>query len=245
MLTLSNLNLAEAEKALCLGALQEGGTQAKAAFLLGISRHALSRRLSKFERPPSEAKKSCYPPNPMPLQDSQILQQIREGVLRHAKHAPWDQRLRFQILWALDVVRELGGSLSGLATAIGLHKQFIHLWNSHEPLRRKAKEDPRAEFFRELLRKELSSLAFLPKKEPKLELPKPEAPKPEAPKPEPAPSSTSATINPIEILGIEDVLEDGSLVVRGVVRKGHPMYVPLLRGRLVMQKGAQIHDAQK
>lgn len=44
---LESYNLAVAEKALCLAALREGGSIVEAARMLGITRHALKRRIVK------------------------------------------------------------------------------------------------------------------------------------------------------------------------------------------------------
>ncbi len=46
-LVLEDLNLAEAEKNLCIEALNAAGTIVDAAKLLGITRHALKRRIIK------------------------------------------------------------------------------------------------------------------------------------------------------------------------------------------------------
>ncbi|MGB1278273.1 MAG: helix-turn-helix domain-containing protein [Nannocystaceae bacterium] len=46
-LVLEDLSLAEAEKNLCIEALNAGGTIVDAAKLLGITRHALKRRIIK------------------------------------------------------------------------------------------------------------------------------------------------------------------------------------------------------
>lgn len=47
-LTLEDLNLANAERRLCLEALTTGGNIVNAAGLLGITRHALKRRIVKL-----------------------------------------------------------------------------------------------------------------------------------------------------------------------------------------------------
>ena len=44
---LEDLNLRKAERLLCLQALQKGGSIVEAAQLLGITRHALKRRMVK------------------------------------------------------------------------------------------------------------------------------------------------------------------------------------------------------
>lgn len=44
---LEDLNLRKAERLLCLSALQKGGSIVEAAQLLGITRHALKRRMIK------------------------------------------------------------------------------------------------------------------------------------------------------------------------------------------------------
>jgi DNA-binding NtrC family response regulator len=46
-LVLDDFNLAAAERRLCLAALEQGGNIVNAAKLLGITRHALKRRISK------------------------------------------------------------------------------------------------------------------------------------------------------------------------------------------------------
>lgn len=48
-ITLDTLNLAAAEKALCERALAEGGSIVEAAQLLGITRHALKRRIIQHQ----------------------------------------------------------------------------------------------------------------------------------------------------------------------------------------------------
>jgi transcriptional regulator of acetoin/glycerol metabolism len=45
---LEDLNLESAERHLCLAALREGGNIVNAAKLLGITRHALKRRIVKL-----------------------------------------------------------------------------------------------------------------------------------------------------------------------------------------------------
>ena len=45
---LEDLNLETAERRLCLGALERGGNIVAAAELLGITRHALKRRIIKL-----------------------------------------------------------------------------------------------------------------------------------------------------------------------------------------------------
>lgn len=44
---LEDLNLRKAEKMMCLQALEKGGSIVEAALLLGITRHALKRRIIK------------------------------------------------------------------------------------------------------------------------------------------------------------------------------------------------------
>ena len=44
---LNSYNLASAEKALCVAALEQGGSIVEAARMLGITRHALKRRIVK------------------------------------------------------------------------------------------------------------------------------------------------------------------------------------------------------
>lgn len=46
---LQSYNLASAEKALCVAALEQAGSIVEAARLLGITRHALKRRIIKHE----------------------------------------------------------------------------------------------------------------------------------------------------------------------------------------------------
>jgi transposase-like protein len=46
---LEDLNLRKAERLLCLTALQKGGSIVEAAQLLGITRHALKRRMIKHQ----------------------------------------------------------------------------------------------------------------------------------------------------------------------------------------------------
>ncbi|PCC68220.1 regulatory protein, Fis family [Nannocystis exedens] len=47
-LVLEDFNLAAAERRLCLAALDQGGNIVNAAKLLGITRHALKRRIIKL-----------------------------------------------------------------------------------------------------------------------------------------------------------------------------------------------------
>jgi transcriptional regulator with GAF, ATPase, and Fis domain len=47
-LALDDLNLAAAERRLCIAALEQGGNIVNAAKLLGITRHALKRRIIKL-----------------------------------------------------------------------------------------------------------------------------------------------------------------------------------------------------
>jgi DNA-binding NtrC family response regulator len=47
-LVLEELNLAAAERRLCLAALEQGGSIVNAAKLLGITRHAMKRRIIKL-----------------------------------------------------------------------------------------------------------------------------------------------------------------------------------------------------
>ncbi|MBX7084639.1 MAG: hypothetical protein K1X88_35875 [Nannocystaceae bacterium] len=44
---LEDLNLRKAEKMMCMQALEKGGSIVEAALLLGITRHALKRRMIK------------------------------------------------------------------------------------------------------------------------------------------------------------------------------------------------------
>lgn len=46
---MNDLNLRDAERALCLEALRRAGSLAEAAQLLGLTRHALSRRITKHK----------------------------------------------------------------------------------------------------------------------------------------------------------------------------------------------------
>jgi DNA-binding NtrC family response regulator len=48
-LVLEDLNLAAAERRLCLAALEHGGNLVNAAKLLGITRHAMRRRIIKLQ----------------------------------------------------------------------------------------------------------------------------------------------------------------------------------------------------
>jgi len=48
-IVLESLNLAQAERKLCEAALDTGGSIVEAATLLGITRHALKRRIIKHE----------------------------------------------------------------------------------------------------------------------------------------------------------------------------------------------------
>ena len=48
-IVLENLNLADAERKMCEEALRSGGSIVEAAVLLGITRHALKRRMLKHE----------------------------------------------------------------------------------------------------------------------------------------------------------------------------------------------------
>lgn len=48
-IVLDSLRLAEAERALCEHALHKGGNIVEAATLLGITRHALKRRIVKHQ----------------------------------------------------------------------------------------------------------------------------------------------------------------------------------------------------
>ncbi|WP_143141436.1 helix-turn-helix domain-containing protein [Nannocystis exedens] len=47
-LILEDLNLAAAERRLCVAALEQGGNIVSAAQLLGITRHAMKRRIVKL-----------------------------------------------------------------------------------------------------------------------------------------------------------------------------------------------------
>lgn len=47
-IVLTSYNLADAERRMCLEALQRAGTILDAAKLLGITRHSMSRRLKKY-----------------------------------------------------------------------------------------------------------------------------------------------------------------------------------------------------
>jgi DNA-binding NtrC family response regulator len=48
-IVLQSLNLAQAERELCEAALETGGSIVEAATLLGITRHALKRRIIKHD----------------------------------------------------------------------------------------------------------------------------------------------------------------------------------------------------
>jgi DNA-binding NtrC family response regulator len=58
-IVLEDLNLREAERLLCTTALRAGGSIVEAAQLLGITRHALKRRIIKhrIEWPPRPAQR--------------------------------------------------------------------------------------------------------------------------------------------------------------------------------------------
>ena len=49
VIELDGYDLAKAERALCDAALREAGSIQRAALLLGITRHALKRRIEKYE----------------------------------------------------------------------------------------------------------------------------------------------------------------------------------------------------
>lgn len=51
LIKLNSFDLAAAEKALCVGALNYAGSIVDAAYLLGITRHALKRRILKHQIP--------------------------------------------------------------------------------------------------------------------------------------------------------------------------------------------------
>lgn len=80
---LKTYNLASAEKALCVAALEQGGSIVEAARLLGITRHALKRRIVKHaidwpppghvdasempqDQPPASRERHSEPPAPAP-----------------------------------------------------------------------------------------------------------------------------------------------------------------------------------
>jgi DNA-binding NtrC family response regulator len=58
---LEDLDLENAERRLCLEALHEGGNIVNAATLLGITRHALKRRIIKLD--------IAWPPSGAPMRD--------------------------------------------------------------------------------------------------------------------------------------------------------------------------------
>ena len=70
-LVLESFNLADAEKRLCTEALNIAGTIVEAATLLGITRHALKRRIIKHD---IEWPKPKYGPNALPRRRAQATQ---------------------------------------------------------------------------------------------------------------------------------------------------------------------------
>lgn len=84
-LVLESFNLADAEKRLCTEALNHAGTIVEAAGMLGITRHALKRRIIKHD---IEWPKPKYGPNAVPArraqatQATQLSRAAQEAVLR-------------------------------------------------------------------------------------------------------------------------------------------------------------------
>lgn len=65
---LEDLNLRKAERMMCLQALEKGGSIVDAAQLLGITRHALKRRMIKHRIDwPSAAEREARPAAPAQL----------------------------------------------------------------------------------------------------------------------------------------------------------------------------------
>ena len=69
-IVLDSLNLASAERKLCEEALRAGGSIVEAANLLGITRHALKRRIIKhqIEWPPIPVPRTAAPPMPLRME---------------------------------------------------------------------------------------------------------------------------------------------------------------------------------
>ena len=63
-IVLDNLNLADAERKLCEQALDAGGSIVEAANLLGITRHALKRRIVKHAIEWPKPRVASLPPRP-------------------------------------------------------------------------------------------------------------------------------------------------------------------------------------
>ena len=63
-IVLESLRLAEAERALCEHALYKGGNIVEAASLLGITRHALKRRIVKHQIEWPRARVAAFTPSP-------------------------------------------------------------------------------------------------------------------------------------------------------------------------------------
>ena len=61
-IVLESFRLAEAERALCEHALKKGGNIVEAATLLGITRHALKRRIVKHQIDWPQARPQAYTP---------------------------------------------------------------------------------------------------------------------------------------------------------------------------------------
>ena len=70
---LEDLNLRKAERLLCLQALEKGGSIVEAAQLLGITRHALKRRMIKhrIDVPSDDERESRAADAPVAVQDAQ------------------------------------------------------------------------------------------------------------------------------------------------------------------------------
>lgn len=68
-IVLEDLNLRDAERRLCKMALETGGSIVEAAQLLGITRHALKRRIIKhgIEWPPRPAARMEHAAQPQPM----------------------------------------------------------------------------------------------------------------------------------------------------------------------------------
>ncbi|HFE45108.1 MAG TPA: hypothetical protein ENJ18_06380, partial [Nannocystis exedens] len=79
-LSLETLNLADAERLLCEEALTEAGSIVEAANLLGITRHALKRRIIKH--------KIDWPRSKKPLVAQPVVENTVQAVPSHAVVAP-------------------------------------------------------------------------------------------------------------------------------------------------------------
>ena len=64
---LEDLNLRKAERLLCLQALEKGGSIVEAAQLLGITRHALKRRMIKHRIDVPAAERETRPTSDSPV----------------------------------------------------------------------------------------------------------------------------------------------------------------------------------